>query len=256
MSPPEPTVSAARLAEQMGRLLPPADSVPPEAFALAERVRELVEAVVLTDVPPEDLAAAADGVAAITAALRARRREHLHLVRYPDGRVESLRQAGSGRLNPQAVPIEWVRRPTEPPPGTPPRPVDVVARCTFTAAHGGSPGRTYGGVIATVLDEVTGVALRAAGATGMTVALDVSLRGAVPLGVPVDVAARYTGGEGRKSFGAATMSVDGAVVAGAEVVWVAERPAASEGPASGEPASEGPASGGPASGEPASEGPA
>jgi hypothetical protein len=57
----------------------------------------------------------------------------------------------------------------------------------------------------------------------MTVALNVSLRGAVPLGVPVDIAARYTGGEGRKSFGAAGMSVDGTVLASAEVLWVAER---------------------------------
>jgi acyl-coenzyme A thioesterase PaaI-like protein len=223
MAAPEPSVSAARLAEQMGSRLPAAEDVPPEAYALTERVRQLVEAVVLTDVPPDELAAAADGVAAITAALRSRQREHLHLVRHPDGRVESLRQAGSGRLNPQAVPVEWIRRPTEPPPGTPPEPVEVLARCTFTAAHGGSPGRTYGGVIAVVLDEVTGVAMRAAGASGMTVALNVSLRGAVPLGVPVDIAARYTGGEGRKSFGTADMSVDGTVLASAEVLWVAER---------------------------------
>jgi acyl-coenzyme A thioesterase PaaI-like protein len=220
----EPSVSAARLAEQLGSQLPAAGDVPPEAFALVERVRELVEAVVLTDVAPDDLAAAADRVEAITRMLRSHQRDdHFHLVRHPDGRVESLRQAGSGRLNPQAVPVEWVHRPTEPPPGTPPSPVEVRARCTFTAAHGGSPGRTYGGVIALVLDEVTGVALRAAGARGMTVALNVSLRGAVPLGVPVDIAARYTGGEGRKSFGTAEMAVDGMVAASAEVLWVAER---------------------------------
>jgi acyl-coenzyme A thioesterase PaaI-like protein len=224
----EPRASAARLAQQMGSRLPAAEDVPPEAYALTERVRRLVEAVVLTDVSPDELAAAADRVEAITAMLEARqRREPLHLVRHPDGRVESLRQAGSGRLNPQAVPVEWVHRPTEPPPGTAPSPVEVLARCTFTAAHGGSPGRTYGGVIALVLDEVTGVALRAAGATGMTVALNVSLRGAAPLGVPVEIAARYTGGEGRKSFGTAEMtvggSIDGTVVAEAEVLWVAER---------------------------------
>jgi hypothetical protein len=220
----EPRVSAARLAEQMGSRLPAAGDVPPEAFALTERVRELVEAVVLTDVSPDELAAAAEQVAAVTAMLEARQRsEHLHLVRHPDGRVESLRQAGSGRLNPQAVPVEWVHRPTEPPPGTPPRPVEVLARCRFTAAHGGSPGRTYGGVLALVLDEVTGVALRAAGATGMTVALNVSLRGAVPLGVAVDIAARYTGGEGRKTFGTAEMTVAGTVLAEATVIWVGER---------------------------------
>lgn len=221
---PEPPVSAARLAERMGSRLPPADSVPAEAYVLVERVRQLVEAVALTDVAADELAAAADRVEAVTARLSSRRRDHLHLVRHPDGRIESLRQAGSGRLNPQAVPVEWTHRPTEPPAGTPPRAVEVRARCTFTAAHGGSPGRTYGGVIALVLDEVTGVALRAAGATGMTVALEVSLRGPVPLGVPVDVAARYTGGEGRKSYATGEMTVGGAVAAEARVIWVAERP--------------------------------
>ncbi|HEY8525683.1 MAG TPA: PaaI family thioesterase [Acidimicrobiales bacterium] len=220
---PEPGPSAAALAAELGDRLPPADSVPAEALALTARVRELVEAAVLTDVPPADLALAAERVAAVTELLRGRQRDHLHLVRHPDGRVESLRQAGSGRLNPQAPPIEWLDRPTEPPPGSPPRPVEVRARCTFGAAHGGSPGRVYGGVVAVVLDEVTGVALRAAGATGLTVALNVALRAAVPLGVTVEVAARYTGGEGRKSFATGELTVGGAVAARAETVWVAPR---------------------------------
>ena len=63
-----------------------------------------------------------------------------YLVRHADGRVESLNQAGSGRLNPQAPPIEWIHRPKEPPPGSTPTPVEVHARCTFGPQHGGSPG--------------------------------------------------------------------------------------------------------------------
>ena len=132
----------------------------------------------LTDVDPAELEAVTARVDALTEQLSAEQRpEPLLMVRHPDGRVESLLQAAAGRLNPQALPIEWVHRPTEPPPGTPPEPVEVTARCTFTAAHAGSPGRVHGGLLALALDEVTGVAVRAAGASGMTVALEVSLSG-------------------------------------------------------------------------------
>jgi acyl-coenzyme A thioesterase PaaI-like protein len=145
------------------------------------------------------------------------------LVRHADGRVESLLQAGSGRLNPQSPPLEWVHRPTEPPPGSEPRSVEVTARCSFTAAHAGSPGRVHGSALAGVLDEVTGIAIRAAGAGGMTVALNVSLKGGVPIGAVAQIAARYTGGERRKSFASGEVTVDGVVVAEASVIYVAER---------------------------------
>jgi acyl-coenzyme A thioesterase PaaI-like protein len=220
----QPPVSAARVAEQLGELLPEAASLPPAAFELVEEARGLVEAVVMTDVDPAERRRAAARIAAITEQLRARRRpEAMFLVRHPDGRIESMMQAAAGQLNPQALPIEWVHRPTEPPPGTVPTAVEVTARCTFTAAHGGSPGRVHGGVLALALDEVTGVAVRAAGASGMTVALEVSLRGGVPYGIPVDLAARYTGGEGRKALATGEVRVDGSVMATANAVYVAER---------------------------------
>ena len=137
--------------------------------------------------------------------------------------VESLLQAAAGRLNPQALPIEWVHRPTEPPPGSPVEAVEVVARCTFTAAHAGSPGRVHGGVAALALDEVTGVAVRAAGASGLTVHLEVSLKGAVPIVRPVEIRARYTRGEGRKAWSTGEIVVDGTPVVTAESLYVMER---------------------------------
>ena len=217
-------LSAGRLAELLGDQLPPADSVAPESVELVLAARRLVEAVVMTDLPPDGLADATARLDEVTAALSAvRRPEPLRIVRHPDGRVESLLQAAAGRLNPQALPVEWVHRPTEPPPGTPPEPVEVLARCTFTAAHAGSPGRVHGGVLALVLDEVVGVAIRAAGASGMTVALEVSLSGGVPLDRPVDVVARYTRGEGRKAWATGEVVVDGTPMARAEALYVMER---------------------------------
>ncbi len=217
-------VSAGRLAELLGDRLPLAETIDPADHDLVLAARRLVEAIVLTDVEPAARADAAARLDEVTAALGAvRRDEPLLLVRHPDGRIESLLQAAAGRLNPQALPIEWVHRPTEPPPGTPPASVEVRARCTFTASHSGSPGRVHGGVLALALDEVTGVAIRAAGASGMTVALEVSLTGGVPIDRPVDIVARYTRGEGRKAWATGEVVVDGTVVARAESLYVMER---------------------------------
>lgn len=235
MAAPEPTpdaapapaatpVSAARLAEMLGDRLPGPESIPDGAFELVARARELVEAVVMTDVDGPERHAAAAQLAAITDRLRARRREQaLYLIRHPDGQVESLVQAGSGRLNPQAPPMQWVVRPTEPPPGSEPRPVEVRAVCTFTAAHGGSPARVHGGMLAAALDEALGVAVNAAGVSGMTVALSVSLKGGTPFGVPVEIVARYTGHEGRKSYATGEVRVDGVTTAEASAICVSER---------------------------------
>jgi acyl-coenzyme A thioesterase PaaI-like protein len=217
-------VSAARLAEQLGDQLPRPESIPSSAFDLVARTRELVEAVVLTDVDGAAREQAAHGIASITSALRARQRpDPLFLVRHEDGRVESLLQAGSGRLNPQAPPVEWIERPTEPPVDAEPRLVTVRAQCTYTAAHSGSPGRVYGGVLASTLDEVLGIAVRASGVSGMTVSLTVSLKAGTPIYVPVDIVARCTGYEGRKSFASGEVVVDGTVTAEATAIYVGER---------------------------------
>ncbi|HQV57279.1 MAG TPA: PaaI family thioesterase [Ilumatobacteraceae bacterium] len=223
--PPAAPRSAGELIRQLADQIPDVATVPAEAYRLASEVRRLNAAVVLSDVDPKLLGATADAVARLTDILGQTQRDHLQIVRHPDGRVESMRNAGSGVLNPQAPPIEWITRPAAPAPGSPVQPVEVVARCTYTAAHGGSPGCVYGGVLALTLDEVTGIAIHASGARGMTVALNVALRGAVPIGVPVTITARYTGSEGRKSFATGTLTVDGRVSAEASVIYVAERTA-------------------------------
>jgi acyl-coenzyme A thioesterase PaaI-like protein len=216
--------SAARLAELLGDQLPLIDTVPAEAYELVASARELVEAIVMTDVDAKTRAEVATELAAIAERLRSRRRdEALYLVRHADGRVESLVQAGAGQLNPQAPPIEWVVLPAPPAPGSEPRPVEVRARCTFTAAHSGSPSRVHGGVVAAALDEVVGVAAAAAGASGMTVALNVSLVAGTPFGVPVDIVARYVRSEGRKRYATGEVVVDGTITARAELLCISER---------------------------------
>ncbi|MCD9624325.1 PaaI family thioesterase [Rhabdothermincola salaria] len=217
-------LSAARLAEQMGDALPGPESLPPSADELVARTRELVEAVVLTDVADDLRAEAARTLARVADTLRVEQREApLWLVRHPDGRLESLLQAGSGRLNPQAPPIEWIERPAEPPAGAEPVPAQVRARCVFTAAHAGSPSRVHGGVLAAALDEVLGNAVTASGVSGLTVSLTVSFKGATPVDTSVELVGRYAGHEGRKSYATGEVLVGGAVVVEASAVYVAAR---------------------------------
>ena len=166
----------------------------------------------LTDVDPAELAA-------VTARVDELDRAALRPRRGPSRSCSCATTTAGSRACCRPPPAGSTRRPsrssgctgpTEPPPGTPPEPVEVVARCTFTAAHAGSPGRVHGGVLALALDEVTGVAIRAAGASGMTVrARGVAVRGACPSDRPVDIVARYTRGEGRKAWATGEVVVDG-----------------------------------------------
>jgi hypothetical protein len=74
-----------------------------------------------------------------------------------------------------------------------------------------------------VLDEVLGVAVHAAGASGMTVSMTVTLKGATPLYRPVSIAGRYTGRDGRKSYASGEVTVDGIPTAEASAIYVRER---------------------------------
>jgi acyl-coenzyme A thioesterase PaaI-like protein len=216
-------LSADRLAERLGDALVAAGDVPPEAFALVDEVRALVRAVVETDADAATRAAAAAAIGRVRRDLESSRRPaRVLLVRHPDGRIEHLTQAGSGRLNPQAPPLTFVDLPPDPPPGRAPASVEVHGTCTLTAAHGGPPSGAHGGVVALVLDQALGVAARAGGGSGMTVALHVEFRRPTPLDAPLDVTARWTGSNGRKSTATGELRAGGEVTAEATALFVRE----------------------------------
>lgn len=212
--PDESTLSAIEMARVLGDRLAAGDVAGPEALALVRAARELVEAVVMTAVDPGARAAAVEAIDEVTARLRRLRRSGaVLLIRHEDGRIEHLTQAGSGRMNPQAPLI--VFEGLGPPPPMP-TPVDLVARCTLTASHGGPPGRVHGGLVAALLDEVVGVAAFAAGAPGMTASLTVRYRKPTPHNTPLEVRARLDRWDGRKRW------VSGEVIANGEVTAEAE----------------------------------
>ncbi len=213
--PDDSPMSAAQVAAELGDALArPETVVPPAALELVRAARDLVEAVVLTDVDEATRAEAADMLDAVTQRLHAGRRAgSVLLVRHPDGRVEHLTQAGSGRLNPQA-PAIFFDALAAPPAEV--APVELVARCTLSASFGGPPGRVHGGQVAALLDEVVGFSAFAAGAPGMTVSLTVRYHRPTPHSVPLEVRARLERVEGRKRW------ASGEVVAGGEVTASAE----------------------------------
>lgn len=215
--------SAARLGEVLGERVPPASSISSAAVDLAAAARELLDAVVATDVDDARREEVAATLRDVAAALRERRRDPLVvLVREPDGRVNNLTQAGSGPLNPRAPALRFAPFPPPPAAGTPFRSVEIEGRCTLDASFGGGPGRAHGGAVATLFDEALGRANLAAGLTGLTVALEIRFRAGTPLGVALRLTARCDRVEGRKRFSTGELWCDDTLVAEASAVYVAE----------------------------------
>jgi hypothetical protein len=213
--------TTAQLAAELGDLVPEVAALPADAIELAARVRDLVDAVVATDAPAAARTAAARDVAAVTERLRAHRREPLLVIgRHPDGRVENFTQGGSGRWNPHAPAITWDGLRAPPPRGDEPRSVPITAHVTLTAAHSGAPDRAHGAVVAGLLDEVLGVAAYVAGASGLTVNLDVAYRDATPLAVPLQITARWTERSGRKSWATGEVRAGDVVTAEATALFI------------------------------------
>jgi acyl-coenzyme A thioesterase PaaI-like protein len=222
-------MSAAQVAAILGDELPGPDGVVTEdALALVHAARALVEAVVVTDADGAERRTAAGELRAVTERLRSRRRPGaVLLVRHPDGRIEHLTQAGSGRLNPQAPDITFDPL-VAPQAGT--APVELVARCTLTPSFGGPPGRVHGGQVAALLDEVVGFAAFVAGAPGMTVSLRVTYHRATPHSTPLEVRARLDRAEGRKRWASGEVVAGGEVTASAEAFLLGAPEAPSTGP--------------------------
>ncbi|MBA0126928.1 PaaI family thioesterase [Haloechinothrix sp. YIM 98757] len=158
---------------------------------LADRIRELVEASVWTDLPPGELGAVARDVAALAGKLRART--------LPSARIlETVGGVPSGSVN---DPVEGAGNPVAPP-LTAIRMGDgeMWASVRLGDAYQGAPGRAHGGWVSAVLDHAVGRAAAAAGTPGMTVVLNVEYHRPTPLGVPLDVHARVAGSQGRKVY--------------------------------------------------------
>lgn len=216
--------SASLLGELLGDRLPPAASIPAAAVDLAGAARDLLDAVVGTEVDDGTRARLAAQLREVAAELRTQRRDPvIVLVRRPDGRIDNLTQAGCGPLNPRAPELRFAPFPPPPAADAPFHPVEVEGTVVLDASFGGGPGRAHGGVVAGLFDEALGRANTAAGLNGMTVALEVRFRAGAPLGVPLRVTARCDRVDGRKRFSSGELWSGDTLVAEAHAVYVTER---------------------------------
>jgi acyl-coenzyme A thioesterase PaaI-like protein len=116
----------------------------------------------------------------------------------------------SGPFNPLGIAIE-VRREDD----------EVVAEVELGAAFEGGPGRSHGGIVAAVFDDVLGYLLTLQHTPAFTGELTVRYLAPTPIRQPLVFRARMIGREGRKLFTVAEATADGKLVATASATFVA-----------------------------------
>lgn len=161
---------------------------------LATAMREVIDRLVESDAPEDELERAAEGLERYARQLATHPRGHKY-----EGFAETS-TAGSpnaffdqspiiGRANPLAPPIE-VSADGE----------VVHGRVNFGAAYEGPPGCVHGGWIAASFDEILGFAQTLTGNPGMTGTLNVVYRKPTPLKTDLRFEARVDRVEGRKIY--------------------------------------------------------
>jgi len=185
-----------------------------EMRRLAEAMRLVIERLVATRAPQDELARAAEALEAIAASLDGYPRGHSF-----EGFSESA-NAGDphaffdhspiiGRANPLAPPIDLAVIDAK-----------VVGRARFGSAYEGPPGAVHGGYVAAAFDEVLGMAQSLGGKPGMTGTLTVRYRRPHPLHAEIDFEGELLRTEGRKIFTAGRSFANGELLAEAEGIFI------------------------------------
>lgn len=77
---------------------------------------------------------------------------------------------------------------------------EAVGRLTLGAAHEGAPGRSHGGIVAALFDDVFGFVLTIQAQAAFTGTLTIRYEAGVPIGVPLECRVRLDRQDGRKLF--------------------------------------------------------
>lgn len=100
---------------------------------------------------------------------------------------------------------------------------EAVARLTLRAAHEGAPGRSHGGIVAALFDDVYGFVLDMNAQPGFTGELGVRYVAGTPVGRPLECRVRLDRRDGRKLYMAGELidSTNGSVVATSTATFIA-----------------------------------
>lgn len=180
---------------------------------LAQSVRELVDAVIRTEVDDDDIRVAQAEVEALTKRLRERQIEGSYGVRFGSaGRSRAWGNAVVGARNAVAPPLVIQHEPSG----------RAWSDFTLGAAYEGPPGLVHGGVSALLLDQMLGEAAGAGGKPGMTGTLTLRYRRGTPLG-PLTAEAHIDRVEGIKTYAVGHIADDEGVTVEAEGVFILPR---------------------------------
>ncbi len=186
----------------------------------AAAMRRLGHAMMAHEADADLLRAVAEAADRVTARIEqrpARRRDLLDLKRrmfeldVPEGgRVVHFDECFvSGPQNPMGIGIE-VRREGE----------EAVATVVLGAAFEGAPGRSHGGIVAAIFDDVCGYLITLEKVPAFTGSLTVNYLAPTPIGEELEYRARVTGRDGRRLFTRAEARAGDKVVATAEATFI------------------------------------
>ncbi len=193
----------------------PAEGAWGEKRRLAAAMRSVIERLVLSDAPEDELRIAADRLERYAERLE----QHRRTQRYegfaeagPSGDVGAFfdRSPLIGLANPLSPPITI--RPTG----------DLTAegRGVFGAAYEGPPGCVHGGFVAAAFDEVLGFAQSLTGQPGFTGTLTIRYRKPTPLHTELRFDTVVDRVEGRKIFASGELFAGDTLCAEAEAIFV------------------------------------
>jgi Thioesterase superfamily len=185
-----------------------------EKRRLAAAMRAVIERIITTQAPEEELRVAADRLEQYAERLERHPRQYVtwgHPEASTAGTVGGFFDLSPlmGRANPLAPPISlWVD--------------GGVVRGTgkFGWAYQGPPGHVHGGFVAAAFDEALGLAQSMTGHPGMTGTLTVRYRKPTPLFSELRIEATVQRIEGSKIFTEARMYAGGTLTAEAEAIFI------------------------------------
>ena len=186
---------------------------------LAAAMRRVIDDLVLTEAPAEEIERAADALEAFAAGLGAHPRRsglegYAEAANSGDVKAFFDQSPMIGRSNPLAPPITLEAESDR-----------VTGSVVFGSAYEGPPRHVHGGFVAAAFDEILGFAQSLTGAPGMTARLEVRYRRPTPLHMPLQLEATVDRIDGRKIVATASMRCDGEITAEAEGLFISVDPA-------------------------------
>jgi acyl-coenzyme A thioesterase PaaI-like protein len=188
-----------------------------EKLRLAAAMRRVIEGLVVSDAPEQELARAADALERYAERLAT----HPRSAKYQQWAETSPAGSATGHFD--QSPLIGLANPLSPPILLEANEAtrSVRGRVVFGSAYEGPPGCVHGGFIAAAFDEVLGLANTLSHSPGMTAMLRVNYRVPTPLHTELRFEARLERVEGRKIYTVGRVYAGDRVTAEAEALFVA-----------------------------------